>query len=355
MIIKKLILNNYRNHKKREINFKEGLNIIVGNNAVGKTNIVEAIYFASLGKSLKTNNIKELVNFNEENAYVKVIYLKNNQENTIEFGLSIDNKKRIAVNKEAIKSIKDLLGNLNTIYFTPDELRIIKESPNIRRRFLDITLSQHSKTYYQDLIEYGKILKNRNILLKNENIDLNLLDSINKELAKVAIKIIKTREELIASLNEYIEKIHYNLTQNKELLKIDYINDLIIYKEEERYTKFIEKLEKNLKVDKINKTTTYGPHRDDIEFYINNLNAKKYASQGQQRTIALSLKLAEAQYLYEKTKSKPIILLDDVLSELDEKRSEMLIKYVKNYQTIITTTNKIDIEANIIQIKGENI
>lgn len=354
MIIKKIILNNYRNHKKREINFDKETNIIVGNNAVGKTNIIEAIYFSSVGKSLKTNNIQELINFDADDAYVKVIYQKNNYENIIEFGLSKKNQKRILVNKEKLKTIKELLGNLNIVYFTPDELKIIKDSPSIRRRFLNITISQHSREYYQNLIEYEKILKNRNSILKNEKIDLNLLNSINKEMAKIGVKIISKREGLINMLNKYVNNIHLNLTNNKEKLNIVYLNDIIKEKEENRYQTFIKKLENTFNLDKTNKTTFFGPHRDDIEFYINNLDAKKFASQGQQRTIALSLKLAEAEYLNMKTESKPIILLDDVLSELDKKRSDLLLDYIKKYQTIITTVNKIGLKGNIIEIINEN-
>lgn len=337
MIIKSLEIQNFRNYKKEKINFHNGINILYGDNAQGKTNILEAIYISSTSKSHRTSNDKEVIKFKEEESYIKINTLNKYTENRIDINIK-KNKKGIALNKNPIKKLREIMGINNIVFFSPEDLKIIKNSPSERRKFIDLQISQLDKIYFINLIEYNKIIKNRNELLKeiNKNSEnKDVLDIIDLLLEKKAKEIISKRESFIKEINKIISDIQLYLTDNKEKLKIKYEKNI-----EENL--ILEKLRKNREKDIYYKNTTVGPHKDDLSFFIINENeeidARKYASQGQQRTISLSLKLSEIEIVNKIKKEYPILLLDDVLSELDFKRQKKLLDKIKNIQTIITCT-----------------
>ena len=336
MEIKKLQLINYRNYINQEVNFEKGLNIICGNNAQGKTNMIEAVYFCVVGKSFRASREREVINLDNDFARIK-IFVQKPTNTSVEIIFSKSTKKTVKINGIPIKRIGQLLGEFNAVFFSPDELKLIKESPEDRRRFMDIDISQTNKNYFYLLSRYTEILQNRNKQLKS-NINLkdlkNIMSIWNEQLADCALKIAKYRQNFVLTLMPYAKKVHSFLTDDKEDLQIEYVGIKENTKQE-----IIEKLEKNLEKDLNLGYTSYGPHRDDIKVILNGIDVRTYGSQGQQRTCALSLKLAELNIIEDITHSKPVLLLDDVLSELDETRKLKLLKFCQNYQTLLTCTN----------------
>ena len=334
MFIKNLKLKNYRNYSFLDLDLVNGINIIYGNNAQGKTNILEAIYMSSTTKSYKQSKDKEIIKFGEEEAHIKSTYIKNEKQNTIDIHLKTNKNKGIAVNGKKINKISDFFGLINVIIFAPENLYIIKEGPFLRRKFLDYYISQIDKIYINNLSNYNKILNQRNILLKqiyyNKN-NINDLDIWDKQLALYGNEIIKKRQEIINELNKEIYDKHLFISSNKEKLITEYEKNI---NEENFYKELCENREKDIKYQ----TTQIGPHRDDIKFIINDVDIRKYGSQGQQRTAALSLKLAELSSIKKIKKENPILLLDDVFSELDLVRQQLLVDYLKDIQVVITVT-----------------
>lgn len=341
MIIKSLEIRNFRNYDNQIINFDEKTNIIFGNNAQGKTNILEALYISSTTKSHRGSKDKDIIKFNSDEAYIKVIIEKNSVNHVIEILLSRENNKKIFIDKIKVKRADEILGLLNIILFSPEDLGLIKNGPNERRRFMDIELCVSDKIYLYDLSEYNKILNNRNKLLKelyfNPTYE-DMLEVWDKQLIDYGIKIIKKRKIFIDEINEIIKEIHFNISGKNESLYLNY--DKNVDENEFEY-----KLKKNIETDKKNKTTSVGPHRDDIGFFSKKLNLnddyidlRKFGSQGQQRTAALSLKLAELELMKNKINDYPVLLLDDVLSELDKDRQKKLVDNIKHLQTVITCT-----------------
>ncbi|HHT97734.1 MAG TPA: DNA replication/repair protein RecF [Clostridiales bacterium] len=334
MIIKSLNLMNYRNYDKLNIEFSKGINILHGDNAQGKTNILEAIYMCGTTKSHKGSKDREIIKFEKDESHIKLILNKNKIDHRIDLHLKKNKAKGAAINGFPIKKQGELFGMLNLVFFSPEDLDIIKKGPQERRKFLDIELCQINKMYLYHIANYNKIVIQRNSLLKQIQFKKELYDTLSiwdEKLIEHGINIIKLRNEFIKQLNNLIINIHKKLTSGKEKLVIQYEPNV----EKEQFEK---KLKLNIQRDIITGTTNIGPHRDDMCFMINDIDVKKYGSQGQQRTAALSLKLAEIELVKTIIKDNPILLLDDVLSELDRTRQNDLLDSIGDIQTIITST-----------------
>ncbi|MBQ7880404.1 MAG: DNA replication/repair protein RecF [Clostridia bacterium] len=352
MKINSVKLNNFRNYTNAVINFSDGVNFILGKNAQGKTNLLERIYLCAISKSPKTAKEKQMINFDAEYAQVLLNFNTIAGNKNIEIILNNSNKKIIKINNIPIVKLTQLIGELNVVYFSPDELKLVKETPEDRRKFLDISISQFDKTYMFDLIRYDKILKKRNCVLKSNISDKSKIEQLNiwtPQLILTAEKIIKKRILFVENLKKY-SKMIYNSIIVGEKLDISYSfeekNNISIF--DDLNNQFNLNLKKELEMQH----TLIGPHRDDIIFKINNQDCRYFASQGQQRTVALTLKLALMEIIKEEVKEYPVLLLDDVLSELDNNRQERLLSIVKNYQTIITCADvNLNLQGNKIFIE----
>ena len=338
MKINSLELNNFRNYTFAKTEFSDGLNFIVGSNAQGKTNMLESIYLLSVGKSPKNSKDKQIIRFNENKAKVAVSFSTIAGNKNIEMYLDKSEKKTIRINNLNILKLTELVGTLSVVYFSPDELKLIKEVPEDRRNFLDVSISQFDKTYLYNLMKYNRILKMRNQILKSldsAESKIEQLKLFTPQLIDTAERIISKRLEFIEKLSEIAKNIHKTITID-ENLKINYSylpkENLTIKQDLE--IQFEKSIEKEIELG----YTTIGPHRDDIIFKINDLDTKQYASQGQQRTVALVVKLSLMEVIREEIGEYPILLLDDVLSELDNDRQERLLNMTTKYQTFISCT-----------------
>ncbi len=346
MIIKSLELQNFRNYKDLKIDFSCGTNILYGMNAQGKTNILEAIYVCATTKSHKNSKDKEMIYFGEEESHIRTIINKDNIEEKIDMHLRSNKSKGIAINNQKIKKAAELLGLLNVVLFSPEDLGIIKNGPSERRRFIDMELCQLDQFYLYNLNNYNKIVNQRNKLIKDLYVNPDLGDTLSiwdSQLVSYGSQIIERRRKFIHHLNEIIKEIHFKLTCNAESLMIQYEPDVV---EEEYENKLKVNQYKDLKL----KQTSVGPHRDDFTFIINGNDVRKFGSQGQQRTAALSLKLAEIELVKKTVKDTPVLLLDDVLSELDSNRQNYLLNHIKDIQTIITCTGLDEFVNNRFEI-----
>ena len=339
MWIKKIKIYNFRNYKNEEINLEKNINIFYGKNAQGKTNIIEAIYLCGLGKSFRTNKDKEMIKLNENNSFVEVEYEKSDRDGKIK--IELKNKKNIYLNNIKLKKLSELLGNLNVVIFTPDDINILKGGPENRRRFLNIMISQLRPNYLNVLNLYKKTIEERNNylrLIKEENKSEELLDIWDEKLAEYAEKIVNYRKEFINKISNKIVEIHKSITNNNEEIKIEYLTDC------EKKENYLNLLKQRRKLDVIKGFTTKGIHRDDFVIYINDNQVNVYGSQGQNRTVMLSLKLSELQIIYDEIGEYPILLLDDFMSELDKERRKNFLENIKNNQVIITCTEKLNLE-----------
>ena len=310
-----------------------------GENAQGKTNIIESIFLSSIGKSFRTNKEKELIKFNEQKAIVEINFKKSDREGNLK--IEIGDKKQIFLNGIKLKKLSELLGNINIVIFTPDDINILKGGPQNRRKFLDIMISQLRPNYMHNLNLYLKTLEQRNNYLKQiktEKKDENLLDIWDEKLIEYGCKIFEYRKEFIEKIKEKIKDIHKEITDNKEEIEIKYFSDASTRQN------FINELKSRRKLDIIKGFTTKGVHRDDFIVYINGKEIESFGSQGQHRTAILSLKLSELQVIYDDIGEYPILLLDDFMSELDNKRRKNFLENIKNIQVIITCTEKISLE-----------
>ena len=353
MYIKKVKLLNFRNYDEQEIELDKNINVFYGDNAQGKTNIIESIFLCSIGKSFRTNKENELIKFQKDVASVYVEYEKSDRDGKIK--IDLNNKKNIYLNGIKIKKLSELLGNINTVIFTPEDINILKNGPQARRRFLDIMIGQLRPNYVHILNMYNKTIEQRNNYLKQiklENKPEQMLEIWDEKLAEYGEKIYLYRNEFVNKIKEKIEKIHENITQQKEKIKIEYISDC---KDKEQYIKL---LNQRRKLDIIKGFTTKGTHRDDFFVYINDELVNVYGSQGQNRTAVLSLKISELQVIYDEIGEYPILLLDDFMSELDEKRRKSFLENIEDTQVIITCTDKIDIkniDYNMYNVKNGKI
>ena len=339
MWINEINLTNFRNYKSKKIKLTPNVNVFYGENAQGKTNIIESIFLSSIGKSFRTNNDKELIKFNEESSIIEIFFNKSDRDGKIK--IEINNKKNIYLNGIKLKKLSELLGNINVVIFTPDDINILKEGPQERRKFLDIMISQLRPNYMHVLTLYKKTLEQRNNYLRQiklENKNPEMLEIWDEKLADYAEKIYLYRNEFIEKIKNKIKNIHSEITENKEEIKIEYISECA---DKQIY---LDKLKERRKLDIIKGFTTKGIHRDDFMIYINGRQVNIYGSQGQHRTTILSLKLAELQVIYDEIGEYPILLLDDFMSELDNKRKKSFLENIENIQVVITCTEKLNAE-----------
>ena len=334
MNIRSIELKNFRNYENLEISFDEGTNILFGDNAQGKTNILEAAYMSGTTKSHKGSRDREMIRFGEEEAHLKTVVVRGGREYQIDMHLKKNRAKGIAIEKIPTKKASELFGILNIVFFSPEDLNIIKNGPAERRRFLDSELCQLDRIYLADLTNYNKILAQRNKLLKDMIYRPSLSDTLpvwDMQLIETGKKIIRRRKQFVDELREIVSDIHYRISGGKEELFLKYepnIDDIF----------FEDELSRAKEKDKKLCQTSVGPHRDDLLFSIGDVDIRKYGSQGQQRTSALSLKLSEIELVRKSISDTPVLLLDDVLSELDSSRQNYLLNNISDTQTIITCT-----------------
>lgn len=334
MYINSVELSNFRNYENLKIVFSKGINILYGDNAQGKTNILESIYVSGTSKSHKNCKDREMIMISREESHIRTLISKDGIIHKIDLHLKKHKSKGIAIDGLTIKKTSELMGILPVILFSPEDLSIIKNGPGERRRFLDMELCQTDRIYYYNLSQYNKILYQRNKLLKQISFNKDLIDTLevwDKQLLSYGIEIITIRRKFIEELNQIICNVHDKITDGREAIELKYAPDVL---KEEFEDKLISGRERDLYL----KSTGCGPHRDDMFFYINGQDIRKFGSQGQQRTAALSLKLSEISLMKEKIKDSPVLLLDDVFSELDRKRQNHLLKSLEGTQTIITCT-----------------
>ena len=346
MIIKSLELADYRNYEDLVIHFDRGTNILIGDNAQGKTNILEAIYVAATTKSHKGSKDSEMIRFDREEGHIRTILEKDGVSVRIDMHLRKNKSKGIAVDGNKLKKAADLLGLCNVVLFSPEDLSIIKDGPSERRRFFDMELCQLDSFYLYNLNNYNKIVNQRNKLLKDMIMNSSLQETLSiwdMQLVSFGSKMIERRILFVEQLNEIIYEIHKRLTGGREEIKIVYEPNVSI-----------EDFESRLKGSQMRdikaKITSVGPHRDDFCFMVDGIDIRRYGSQGQQRTAALSLKLAEIELVKKITGDTPILLLDDVLSELDCKRQNQLLGSIGEIQTIITCTGMEEFVNNRFEI-----
>lgn len=328
-MINKLILNNYRSFKNLELNINKNNVIIIGNNGVGKTTILESIYYVGITKSHKNIKDEDVIKFNEDFSKIEII-----DEKKYKLVISKNGKKAF-INNNEVKKLSDYIGNINTVMFTPDDLSLIKGSPIIKRRFLDIEISQINKDYLNTLALYKKLLKERNSLLK-DNVDLKYLDVLDSSIIPLAKKIMEVRNEFIEKISDISNEIYNSISSGNELK--------LIYNPNSN----IENMFKNIELDILTKVTNSGIHKDDITIKLNNKNARDFSSQGEIRTICLAIKIALVKYIRNKINKNPIILLDDVLSELDSIRQNKLFEVIKDLDVFITSTDLKNIKEELI-------
>ena len=346
MIIKSLELSDYRNYDSLTIEFCNGTNILYGDNAQGKTNILEAIYVSATTNSHKGSKDKDIVHFNKEEAHIRTNIEKDGVPSRIDMHLRKNKSKGIAVDGQKLKKAADLLGLCNVVFFSPEDLGIIKNGPSERRRFVDMELCQLDQFYLYNLNNYNKIVNQRNTLLKDMYFNPQLRETLNiwdMQLVSYGSKIIERRKLFVDQLNEIIYDIHKKLSGGKEEIRI-------VYEPDVKIEEFEKELSLNQDRDIKAKMTTVGPHRDDFSFMIADTDIRKFGSQGQQRTAALSLKLSEIEIVKKITKDTPILLLDDVLSELDSNRQNYLLNSIGDIQTIITCTGLEEFVNNRFEI-----
>lgn len=346
MLIESIELKNFRNYQSLMMEFDSGTNILYGDNAQGKTNILEAVYVSGTTKSHKGSKDREMIRFHEEEAHIKLMVKKHDVSYRIDIHLKKNKPKGIAVNGIPIKKASELFGIVNLVFFSPEDLNLIKNGPSERRRFLDMELCQLDKIYVHHLVNYNKVLAQRNQLLKNLEMRpefMEVLDIWDMQLVEYGRKLIERREGFVKELNGIIDEIHKKLSGGREELRIYYEPDV-------SSAEFETAVKKSRERDIKFRTTNVGPHRDDISFFIGDIDIRRYGSQGQQRTSALSLKLAEIEIVKRIIGDMPVLLLDDVLSELDSNRQNQLLGSIEQIQTIITCTGLDEFIENRFEI-----
>lgn len=342
MRIESIELKNYRNYGELHMDFSQGTNILYGDNAQGKTNVLEAIYVCATTKSHRGSKDKEIIQFDRDESHIKLNVRKKDIPYRIDMHLKKNRTKGVAVNGVPIKKASELFGIVNVVFFSPEDLNLIKNGPAERRRFIDLELCQLNKLYVHSLVQYNRIVTQRNKLLKDLAFRPDYeetLDIWDMQLIQYGKEIIYYRKEFIERLGGIIEPIHRKLSGDKESLRI-------LYEPNVEADAFEDILRRSRQQDLRQKTTLTGPHRDDLSFIVNGIDIRRFGSQGQQRTAALSLKLAEIELVENIVHDYPILLLDDVLSELDNSRQNQLLAGINHIQTIITCTGLEDFVNN---------
>lgn len=344
MQVTSLELQNFLSYERAKVTFNGGLSVVYGENAGGKTNLIDAIYLCSVGRSSRHNRDKDLIRWGAETgAKVTLTVQKRFSKHTIEFFIDMQGKKHILVDRLPVSKIGELMGVMNVVFFSPGEMKLVKDSPQDRRRFMDIGISQQSKTYFYALQRYNALLQQRNKVLKTYKGRPSLGDMlkiVDTDFIRIACYIIRERKKFIDDLSPIAEDMHLKLTSGKEKLSLLYETESVGEENmEETFKLLLEDARKN---DERLEYTTIGPHRDDIKISASGVDVRRFGSQGQQRSAVLSLKLAEIKTFEKRTGEKPILLLDDVMSELDVTRREALFEAIKGIQTIITTTDRVE-------------
>lgn len=346
MILKSIELKNFRNYEDLDLKFDSGTNILFGDNAQGKTNILEAAYVSGTTKSHKGSRDKDMIRFGEEESHIRTIVEKQGKEYQLDIHLKKNRSKGIAINKVPIKKASELFGILNMVFFSPEDLNIIKNGPSERRRFLDAEICQLDKIYLSDLTRYNKILMQRNRLLKDMQHQPQLMETLpvwDMQLVEYGKRLIRRRRQFVEELSEIVTGIHRNISGKREELVLRYEPNIDAEFLEDELNRVREK-------DRKYAQTSVGPHRDDISFFIRGVDIRKFGSQGQQRTSALSLKLSEIELVRQTIHDTPVLLLDDVLSELDSNRQNYLLNSIHDIQTMITCTGLDEFVRNRFQI-----
>lgn len=346
MIMKSLELQNFRNYNMLQIEFDSGTNIFYGDNAQGKTNILEAIFMTATTRSHKSSKDQDIIRFGYDEAHIRSYLFKEEITRQIDMHLRKGKTKGIAIDSQRIKKAAELMGLLNVVFFSPEDLSIIKNGPAERRRFIDMELCQLDSFYLYNLNHYNKIVNQRNKLLKDLSMKPGLKETLSiwdSQLVSFGAKVIERREIFISQLCDIISELHAKLSGGKEKIRI-------LYEKNVEIDDFEERLKKSQEKDIILKQSTVGPHRDDIIFIVNDIDIRRFGSQGQQRTAALSLKLSEIELVKKSIKDTPVLLLDDVLSELDSNRQNYLLNSIGAIQTIITCTGLDEFVKNRFEI-----
>ena len=345
MFIESINLHNFRNYEDLHLDLSDGTHIFYGENAQGKTNLLEAVYLAAANKSHRSAKDREMIRFGEDEAHIKVMAVRKDVHIRIDMHLKKDKNKGIAVNGVPLKRSRDFIGTLNAVIFSPEDLQIVKEGPQERRKFIDTELCQLDPIYTSSFINYRKALEERNKLLKDLYYEPSLRDTMDvwdEQLVRFGKDLIRKRKDFVKELGELILPVHDHLSGGREELRLRYEPDA----DEDDFS---EKLRASRDRDSRMKTTTVGPHRDDFGFILNDTDARIYGSQGQQRTSALSLKMAEISMVRKKTGNQPILLLDDVFSELDSARQSYLLESIQDIQTFITCTGLDDFVSHYFE------
>ncbi|PKK39870.1 DNA recombination and repair protein RecF [Clostridiaceae bacterium JG1575] len=347
MHIDLLELNNFRNYEQLQIKPGEGLNLLTGENAQGKTNVLEAIFFCAFGRSHRTSRDKEMQRFETPYTRVQLEVVRKPIPKKIEIRFNEEGRKFIEINGRKITRIPDLLGTLNVIMFSPEDLKVVKETPAVRRRFLDMEISALDKVYYHQLVSYNRVISERNNLFKMRYVDPQVLDVYDEKAASLGAALIQKRMNHLAALNEKAQPIHSEITLERERIEYRYRSTVSLDGDLERALR--QALFSMRRHDLEKKGTSIGPHRDDFSMLLNGADARTYGSQGQQRTAILTLKFASLGLIKERTGEFPVLLLDDVLSELDVSRQNFILSRIEGIQTILTMTGYENIEQRLIQ------
>lgn len=350
MKLSSIHLDNFRNYESLSLDFHDKLNVFIGKNAQGKTNLLESIYCLATTKSHRTTRDKEMIRMNQDEALISGYVENRFSEIPISLLLS-KSGKRAKINHIELAKLSQYVGALNCVLFAPEDLEIVKGAPEVRRNFIDVECGQISKIYLQSLSDYKRVLKQKNLYLKERHVDKMMVEIFNDQLVEAALEIINKREAFVEALNEYAKQIHSDISNNQENLTVEYRPNIkcLELKKEERLQFLKETYASVIDNEIERRQCLIGPHRDDLKFYINDMDVQTYGSQGQQRSTALSLKLAELDVIANEIGEYPILLLDDVLSELDEHRQAHLLTSIRNrVQTFVTTTSISDINHQIM-------
>lgn len=334
MIIRSLELQNFRNYENAQIEFSEGVNILYGDNAQGKTNVLEAVFLGATARSHRAGRDREMIRFGEEEAHIKYFVEKRGITDRVDMHLKKSRAKGIALNGMPLRRASDLFGNVNVVFFSPEDLNIIKEGPSERRKFMDTELCQLDKVYMSNLTNYNKVVMQRNKLLKELEFHEDYLDTLqvwDMQLVRYGCEVIRRRQEFVRQLQDIIRPLHSSITGGKEEICVSYEPNV-------RAEDFERELDKGRARDLKARVSLTGPHRDDLAFMLGDVDIRTFGSQGQQRTAALSLKLSEIEIVKARIGDCPVLLLDDVLSELDAGRQEKLLDSIQNVQTLLTCT-----------------
>ena len=355
MEVDSLYLKNFRNYDNYKIKFDSGVNVICGKNGLGKTNLLEAMFLCAVGKSFRTSKDAELIK-NDKEKYEVGITIKNDLNESVYITYDRKRERSIKINGMYIRKMRHLMGTFMAVVFAPEDLMLISGGPSSRRKFMDISLSQLSQSYYYDLVIYNRLINQKNVYLKKRKSDKIQIEVFNEQIAEVGSRIIFERLKFVEKINEFSGEIHKFITESKEILEIKYNSSFKIEKSDLESIKksFIEVLNNNYEREKDREFCLFGPHKDDIDIFLNEENLKMFGSQGQKRTAVISMKIAELKLMEDITGRKPVLFLDDVLSELDKKRQEKLLYFIGKIQTFITCTD-FDFDINNLNVNLINL